>query len=53
MTSFVIQVIKYLKKSIFNIYFYTFFLLKYIMGDKLHHFMKKIKDFYIILWYDN
>ena len=34
--------------SILYIYIYfflIFFLLKYVMDDKLHHFMKKIKDF--------
>ena len=29
------------------------FLLKYIMGEELHHFMKKIQIFCIGLWYNN
>ena len=34
------------KKSISYVHFSTFFLLKYIIGDKLHHFMrKKVKYF--------
>ena len=40
----VIQIIKFKKKSAFYVYFYIFFLLKYIMCDKLHHFMRKKKS---------
>ena len=32
--------------------FLYFFLLKYIVCDKLHHFMKKIQIFCIKLWYN-
>ena len=45
MTSF--ELFKLLKfgKSTFHIYFSTFFLLKYIICDKLHQIIKKIKYF--------
>ena len=46
MTSFeLFRLLKLKKKSTFCIYFYSFFLLKYIMCDKVHHFMKKFKYF--------
>ena len=58
MTSFgLFRSLKKIKKSTFYMYFYTFFLLKYIMGEELHHFMNKIQIFVpnigIINWYQN
>ena len=42
MTSFEsFQINKIIKKSTFYFYFLYFFLLRYIMGDKLNHFMVK------------
>ena len=54
MTSFELFRLLKLKKNLYYIYiFLYFFLLEYIMGDKLHHFMKKFKDFCIKFWYNN
>ena len=51
MTSFELFILSKLeKKSTFHIHFYTFFLLKYIICDKLRQFMKKIQIFCIRLW---
>ena len=47
------RLLKFKKKALFHIYFYTFVFLKYIMGEELHHFMKKIQIFCIRLWYNN
>ena len=45
MTSFEFFRLLQFKTILHFIYIFIFFLLKYIMGDKLHHFMKKIRYF--------
>ena len=53
MTSFeLFRLLKLKKIYIIHTYLY-FFLLKCILGDKLHQFMKKIQRFYFKLWYNN
>ena len=54
MASFELFRLLKLKKYLYFIYiFLYFFLLKYIMCDKLHHFMEKIQIYCIKLWYNN
>ena len=43
MTSFELFRILKFKKNLYFIYIFIIFLLKYIMGDKLHLFMKNIQ----------
>ena len=53
MTSFeLFKLLKFEKIYISNTLLY-FFLLKYIICDKLRQFMKKIQIFCIKLWYNN
>ena len=53
MTSFELFKLLKLKKSCILHIFSYFFLLKYNLCDKLHHFMKKNQIFSIKLWYNN
>ena len=53
MTSFELFKLLKFKKNLHFTYILYFFLLKYIMFDKLHHFMKKNQIFCIKLWYNN
>ena len=49
----VIQIIKIWKKIYISYIFLYFFLLKYIICDQLHQYMKKNQMFCIKLWYNN